>query len=215
VRIPRCFADFGVGQLDVGIWSFAAILEAISLNGMPISSTPWYLAPASPFSRESRKSLAASRRCTAGQRLAFLSRLRTPDDYSKKPDEALVLFCGRFLEKLLWEGAIRMCRVCVAEAERFPDESAQYCYVIFTEVETRLAAYLRLKFALSPRAGSEAAQTLLGQVLHPRFPRALFGVDPLVKSFDEDHLSPEFDLKPIRKAVSELLDSIDEKSRRK
>jgi AcrR family transcriptional regulator len=145
----------------------------------------------------------------------FLSRLGTPDDYSKKPDEALVLFCGRFLEKLLWQGAIRMCRVCVAEAGRFPDESAQYCYVIFTEVETRLAAYLRLNFALSPRASSEAAQRLLGQVLHPRFPRTLFGVDPLVESFDEDHLSPAFDLKPIRKAVYDLLKSLDDKSRRK
>jgi hypothetical protein len=76
-----------------------------------------------------------------------------------------------------------MCRVCVAEAARFPDESAQYCYVVFTEVEMRLAAYLRLKFALSRHASSEAAQRLLGQVLHPRFPRALFGVDPLVESF--------------------------------
>jgi hypothetical protein len=53
--------------------------------------------------------------------------LGTPDDFSKKPDEALVLFCGRFLEKLLWASAIRICRVCVAEAERFPGESAQYC----------------------------------------------------------------------------------------
>ena len=145
----------------------------------------------------------------------FLSRLGTPDDFSKKPDEALVLFCGRFLEKLLWAGAIRMCRVCVAEAERFPDGSAQYCYAIFTEVETRLAAYLRLNFAFSPRTSSEAAQKLLGQVLHPRFPRALFGVDPLVESFDENHLSLAFDLKPIRKAVSDLLNSLDDKSRRK
>ena len=140
----------------------------------------------------------------------FLSRLRTPDDYSKKPDEALVLFCGRFLEKLLWEGAIRMCRVCVAEAARFPDASAQYCYVIFTEIETRLAAYLRLKFALSPRASAEAAQRLLGQVLHPRFPRALFGADALVETFDEEQLSPAFDLKPIRKAVKMLLDSLNQ-----
>jgi hypothetical protein len=52
----------------------------------------------------------------------------------------LVLFRGRFLEKLLWEGAIRMCRLCVSEAARFPDESAQYCYVLYTEVEMRLAA---------------------------------------------------------------------------
>jgi AcrR family transcriptional regulator len=138
----------------------------------------------------------------------FLSRLRTPETYSQDPAEALVLFCGRFLEKLLWEGAIRMCRVCASEAARFPDESAQYCYAIFAEIEMRLAAYLRLKFGLSPRASVEAAQRLLGQVLHPRFPRALFGVDPLVEKFDEKGLSPAFDLKPIRKAVKVLLASL-------
>ena len=145
----------------------------------------------------------------------FLSRLRTPETYSEDTAEALVLFCGRFLEKLLWEGAIRMCRVCVSEAARFPDESAQYCYVIFTEVEMRLAAYLKLKLGLSPQASAEAAQKLLGQVLHPRFPRALFGVDPLMETFDEKGLSPGFDLKPIRKAVADVLDSIGRKRSRK
>jgi AcrR family transcriptional regulator len=140
----------------------------------------------------------------------FLSRLRAPGAYSEDTAEALVLFCGRFMETLLWDGAIRMCRVCASEAARFPDESAQYCYVLFTEVEMRLAAYLRLKLRLSPRASAEAAQRLLGQVLHPRFPRALFGVDPLVESFDEKGLSPAFDLKPIRKAVKILLDSLNQ-----
>ena len=70
----------------------------------------------------------------------------------------------------------------------------------------RLAAYLRLKLRLSPRASAETAQKLLGRILHPRFSRALFGVDPLVESFDEKGLSPTFDLKPIRKAVKEMLD---------
>ena len=106
-------------------------------------------------------------------------------------------------------------RVCVSEAARFPDESAQYCYVIFTEVEMRLAAYLKLKLGLSPQASAEAAQKLLGQVLHPRFPRALFGVDPLMETFDEKGLSPGFDLKPIRKAVADVLDSIGRKTSRK
>jgi AcrR family transcriptional regulator len=55
----------------------------------------------------------------------FLNRLRTPDEYSKDPTQALVLFCGRFMETLLFEGAIRMCRICAAESARFPGESAQ------------------------------------------------------------------------------------------
>ncbi len=142
----------------------------------------------------------------------FLDRLRTPDAYSEDPAKALVLFCGRFLETLLYEGAIRMCRVCAAEAARFPNESALYCYVIFTEIETRLAAYLRRTFRLSPQTSADAAQRLLGQVLHPRFPRALFGVDPPIESFDESGLSPSFDLRPIRKAVAELMDSFPHKA---
>jgi hypothetical protein len=36
-----------------------------------------------------------------------------------------------------------MCRVCASEAARFPEESAQFCYVLFNQVEARLAAYLR------------------------------------------------------------------------
>jgi len=142
----------------------------------------------------------------------FLRQLGTPETYSEDPAEALVLFCGRFLEKLLWEGAIRMCRLYASEAARFPDKSAQGCYAVFTEVEIRLGAYLKLKFGLSSRASAEAAQRLLGQVLHPRFPRALFGADPLLESFDEKGLSPSFNLRPIRKAVKILLASLNQPS---
>lgn len=141
----------------------------------------------------------------------FLGRLGTPDAYSPEVPEALVLFCGRFLETLLFEGAIRMCRMCAAEAARFPDEAASYCYVVFTEVETRLAAYLGPTLGLSAQASTEAARRLLGQVLYPRFTRALFGVDPLAASFDEAGLSPNFDLGPVRKAVTDLLDSLGHK----
>lgn len=138
----------------------------------------------------------------------FLGRLRTPDFYSRNPEEALVQFCGRFLETLLFEGAIRMCRVCAAEASRFPSESAEYCYVVFSEVEMRVAAYLRLKFGLSQTKSEAAAERLIGQVLHPRFTRTLFGVDPMIESFDEAALSPKFNLKPIRKAVENIIRSL-------
>jgi hypothetical protein len=53
-----------------------------------------------------------------------------------------------------------------------------------------------------------AAQRLLGQVLHPRFMRALFGMDELAESFDDAALGPDFDLKPIRKAVADLIESL-------
>src|SRR5260370_18688958 len=38
----------------------------------------------------------------------FLSRLRMPDDYSNQPAEALVMFCGRYLEILLYDGSVQM-----------------------------------------------------------------------------------------------------------
>jgi AcrR family transcriptional regulator len=137
----------------------------------------------------------------------FLSRLRMPADYSEKPADALALFCGRYLEGMLYQPSIQMCRITMAETTRFPEGAAQHFDVMFTEVHTRLTAYLRTTFDLTPRASAEAAQKLLGQVLYPRFPRALFGMEPLTERLSEA-LSSEFDIKPIRKAVADLLDSL-------
>jgi AcrR family transcriptional regulator len=138
----------------------------------------------------------------------FLSRLRMPGDYSEKPAEALAMFCGRYLEILLYEGSIRMCRVSMAETARFPEQAAQYFDVLFTQVHARLSAYLKTAFGLSARTSAEAAHRLLGRVLYPRFPRALFGMDQLAESFDREALAPEFDLRPIRKAVTDLIESL-------
>ncbi len=138
----------------------------------------------------------------------FLTRLRMPGDYADKPNEALVMFCGVYLEKLLHEPAIRMCRMSMAETERFPEGAAQFFDVLFAEVHTRLAGYLKITFSLTPRASAEASNRLLGQVLFPRFTRALFGLDPLVKVYSPEVLPPDFDLKPIRRAVADLIASL-------
>jgi AcrR family transcriptional regulator len=140
----------------------------------------------------------------------FLSRLKLPGDYSEKPADALVMFCGRYLEVLTFEASVRMVRVSVAEAERFPEQAAKYFDVLFTQVHARLSAYLKATFGISARASAEAAHRLLGQVLYPRWPRALFGMDRLAKSFDRESLAPDFDVKPIRKAVANLMDSLPE-----
>jgi AcrR family transcriptional regulator len=138
----------------------------------------------------------------------FLAKLRTPGDYSEKPAEALAMFCGRYLEILLYEGSIRMIRVSMAETERFHEQAAQYFDVLFTQVHARLSPYLKTSFGLSARASAAAAHRLLGQVLYPGFPRALFGIDQLAESFDRETLAPDFDLKPIRKAVADLIESL-------
>ena len=98
-----------------------------------------------------------------------------------------------------------MSRVNIAETARFPEGAAQYFDVLFTQVHSCLSAYLKKTFELSARASTDAAQRLLAQVLYPSFQRTLFGVDPLVKSFGDGIISPDIDLKPIRKAVAELL----------
>jgi len=85
-----------------------------------------------------------------------------------------------------------MCRVSLAETERFPEQAAQYFDVLFTQVDARLSAYLKTTFGLSARASSEAAHRLLGQVLYPRFPRALFGMDQLAETFDREALAPDW-----------------------
>jgi AcrR family transcriptional regulator len=138
----------------------------------------------------------------------FLDRLKTPGDYSHVPAEALTLFCGRYLEHALFEGAIRMCRVSMAEAERFPNGAANYFDVVYTQVHARLDEYLRKTFHLSHRAGGEAADRLLGRVLFPRFIRALFGVEGFRRDIHPVAPAPDLDIKPIRRAVKELLDDL-------
>ena len=137
-----------------------------------------------------------------------LSKLKTPGDYSDDPTEALVLFCGRYLEGLLFAWTIRMCRMSIAEAERFPEGAAQYFDVIFSAPHERLSAYLGEMFGLSETASSEAAQKLLGRVIYPQFPRALFGLDTLSEHLDDEAIAADFDLKAVRKAVANLVESL-------
>ncbi len=138
----------------------------------------------------------------------FLSRLKMPGDYSEEPVEAVALFCGRYLQALLYKAQIRMIRISMAEAERFPEQAAQYFDVLFMQVEGRLSAYLRATFGLSERTSTQAAQTLLGEVVYPRLPRALLGQEPLVESLDSETMIPELELRPIRRAVAEMMESL-------
>ncbi len=138
----------------------------------------------------------------------FWSRLRTPGDYSRNAEEALVLFCGQFLEVLLYTATIRMCRMSMAGAERFPEGAAQYFDVLFSAPHERLGAYLAETFGLSAEASSGAASDLLGRLIYPRFPRALFGMETLFEQLGEETIRPDFDLMPVRKAVAELIESL-------
>ncbi len=133
-----------------------------------------------------------------------LARLGAPGDHASDPAEALTLFCGRYLRVIRYEPTVRMCRVSVAEAARFPEGAARYFDVLFTQVHERLRVYLEAVFRLPTPAAGEAADRLLGRVLYPSYARVLFGMDPLEAEIDPDPL-PESELRPVRAAVAEIL----------
>jgi AcrR family transcriptional regulator len=135
----------------------------------------------------------------------FLGRLKMPGDYPGRPAEVLTAFCGRYLEILLYESSVQMMRLSMAESTRFPQGAVAYFDVVFAEVHTRVSAYLKATFDLSAKLSDHSAQKLLGQVLHPRLPRALLGLDKLATSFDQKGLSPDFDLAQILEAVVDVM----------
>jgi AcrR family transcriptional regulator len=139
----------------------------------------------------------------------FLDRLKMPSDYSEKPADALKMFCCRYMEILLYEKSVQMCRVSMAEVSRFPEAAAQYFDVLFTQVERSLSAYVKTTFGLSARASAEATQKLLGSVLYPQFPRALFGIDPLSDRIEREVRGP--DMKVICKAIADLVKSLSDR----
>ena len=136
----------------------------------------------------------------------YLGRLRTPGDYAQDRTEAVVLFCGRFLQLLLWEPALRTCRLGIAEAERLPEASARYFDAIFVTSQDRLATFLRSEFSLTDAASAGIAEQLLARTIYPRLISTLYGVArPLTEKHEEDVLATDVDLTPIRRSVAGLL----------
>lgn len=136
----------------------------------------------------------------------YLGRLRTPDAYSAEPAEAVTLFCGRFLQLMVWEQQLRTCRLSIAAAERLPDSSRAYYDAIFATTHERLAAYVTERFGTEPGTGAALAEDLLGRTVLPRLFRALLGVEDAVKEMPEDAvLADQVDLPAIRRAVAAAL----------
>lgn len=136
----------------------------------------------------------------------YLDRLGTPDGYAEDPPEAVVLYCGRFLQMLLWETALRACRLFIAEAERLPVAAARYHEAIFATPQERLAAFLTERTRVTPSDGGAIAEQLIGRTIYPGLVRALLGVEPLkADSPDAATIAQDVDLAPIRAAVAALL----------
>ena len=139
-------------------------------------------------------------------RSLMLERLHSPGHYADDPEEAIVLFCARYLESLRYESSIQLCRVSIAEATRFPAGAAQYYEVVFEEVGARLDEYLAAAYRLPPATCKEVTRRLLGELLFPALLRGLFGLDELARRHDGE--PPHIDLAPIRQAVRRLLSSL-------
>jgi AcrR family transcriptional regulator len=136
----------------------------------------------------------------------YFEQLKTPRDYGEDPTEATVLFCGRFLQLLLWRSALRTCRLSMAEAERLPEAAARYYDAIFATPQERLAAFVGESFDLEPGAAGDLARELLGRTVYPRLFRALLGVEPpLVERPDEAAVTRDVDVAAIRRALADLL----------
>ena len=141
-------------------------------------------------------------------RRLYLERLRYPADYGADTGEALVQFCARFLELLLWAPTIGMCRLAIAEAERFPEGAASFYDALFATAHERLAGFLRERLKLGPKRAAEAADSVVGRITHPLLARALFGIDSVrAGEVDETEVGAAVDLEPIREAVASLLGS--------
>jgi AcrR family transcriptional regulator len=138
----------------------------------------------------------------------YLRRLKSPGDYAEDTAEAVVLFCGRFLQLLLWRPALRTCRMSIAEAERLPEASARYYDAIFHTTHERLAAFLSERCQLAAPASIDIAHELLGRTVYPRLFRTLLGVEePLNEPPGEASIAADLDLAPVRRAVAALLPS--------
>lgn len=138
-----------------------------------------------------------------------LDHLGTPADYDPEPRQALALFCARFLETVLSSKPLRLFRLAITEAERFPQGAVRLHEAMFEHVQARVALFLCERLGVAADASQPAAQKLLAQLLYPRFTRALFGaVKPTATFSDELGTSPAVDLSLIQHAIADLMPRI-------
>ena len=131
-----------------------------------------------------------------------LDHLREPADYAPDSTQALTLFCARFLETVLSSKPLRLFRLAITETERFPQGAISLHEAMFEHVQARVAAFLHQRLGVTVEASQPLAQQLLGQLLYPRFTRALFGAAEVAATQSEElGTSPAVDLDPIRHAV--------------
>ncbi|SEP01837.1 TetR/AcrR family transcriptional regulator [Actinacidiphila rubida] len=136
----------------------------------------------------------------------YLGRLGTPGDYSDDPAEAVVLFCGRFLQLMVWEPQVRTCRLSIAEAERLPENARAYFDTIHGSTRDLLTTYVTDHFGTAPQDAAALADDLLGRCVLPRLFRTLLGVEAPLRGMPEPaDLARDVDLDAVRGTVTAAL----------
>ena len=139
-------------------------------------------------------------------RVLFGERMRTPAEYSERPLEAVVRYCGRFVQLLRWSSVAMMLRLGIAEAERLPDLAAGLYDVLFEGTARDLASYMETVLGLAGDEAEVVANELIGLAIHPALPRLLFGVDPLTDEMPEEaRLAADVDLDRIRRLLRTVM----------
>ena len=136
----------------------------------------------------------------------YLGRLGAPEDHDDGPVEAVVGYCGRLLQLLVWVSSVRTVRMGIAEAERLPDAAAGYYTAVFGIPTARLADYVASRWPLDDAAAHAVAAALVGVTVHPALTETLLGVRaPLPEPPDEARLAADVDLDGLRDLARRLL----------
>ncbi|MFE9608725.1 TetR/AcrR family transcriptional regulator [Streptomyces sp. NPDC006012] len=140
----------------------------------------------------------------------YLDRLGSPEHYvtpeRADPADALVRYCGRLLQLLLWSSSLRTLRMGITEAERAPEIASGYYEAVFEAPTTRIAAYVSQTWGLTHEAARESAEILIGRTVYPGLMQGLLGVrEPITRHPDETTLAADVDLDRIAESVRQLV----------
>ncbi|BET51473.1 MULTISPECIES: TetR/AcrR family transcriptional regulator [Streptomyces] len=140
----------------------------------------------------------------------YLDRLGSPEHYvtpdRADPADALVRYCGRLLQLLLWSSSLRTLRMGIAEAERVPEIASGYYEAVFEAPTARISAYLSRTWGLTQEEARETAEAIVGRTVHPELVQGLLGVRaPIAEQPSKTALATDVDLDRIAASVRQLL----------
>jgi AcrR family transcriptional regulator len=127
------------------------------------------------------------------------------------PAAELENFAARFSELCTWQGAVRLQRVVMAEAERFPDLAAMLHREVIERTERMLADYLKLLREFG-RDADDPALTLASLFLNMTTGRQRFATLLQAREPHPEHpgweTMPDLDRAHVRQAVRFFLDGL-------